>query len=93
MFNHVVEFVGLLRMALFHRGNDVHHPSARLGGSQMAAGSEKDEFGYVAVVEAYAPAVWPAIFTNLKPNDVCLVFKAPSFHRLETPRKESIRAP
>ena len=82
MLNHVIEFVGLLRMPLLHGRYDIDHPTPGLRGSEMAARTKKDEFCDIAIVEANPTTIRPAIFSNLEPNDIGLVFEAPRFHCL-----------
>lgn len=65
MLDHVVELLGLLRMALFHCGNNVHHSAACLSGSKLTPGSEKDQLGDIAIIESNAAPVRSAVFPNL----------------------------
>ena len=93
MLDHIVEFVGLLRMALLHGRYDIHHPTPGLCCSQMTTRTKKNEFCDIAVVKADATTIRPTIFPNLKPDDISLIFKPPRFHRLKPPRQKSIGAP
>ena len=93
MLNHVVQFFGLLRMALLHGGYDIHHPPPRLRRSQMTTGTKEDEFCDVAVIETDTTTVRTAIFSDLEPNDIRFVFKAPLLHCLKPPRQKRIGTP
>ena len=64
MFDHVVEFVWFLGMALFHRCDNVHHPAARLGSSQVSSSPKKDELRDVTVVESHATTVRSSVFPH-----------------------------
>ena len=86
MLNHVVEFIGLLRMTLLHGGYDVHHPTPSLRGSEMTTRTKKNELRDIAIVKANPTTIRPAIFSNLEPNDIGFVVEAPRFHRPKPPR-------
>lgn len=59
----------------------------------LTSHSKQHEFGNIAKVETDAPAVWPAILTDLVPHEVALVFETPRFHDLESFRQKSIWNP
>ncbi len=86
MLDHIVELVGLLGMALLHSRDNVHHPAPGLCGPEMTSRAKENKLCDVAVVEANSTTIWPAVFPNLEPDDVGLVFKPPCLHRLKAPR-------
>ncbi len=64
MLDHVVEFLGFLRMALLHGRYDVHHSPPGLRCSQMPACAKKNEFSDITIVKAYAAPVRSAVFPD-----------------------------
>jgi len=81
ILNQLVLLVGFARVFPLTAGQEVYLPSSgRKGSSILTANSEKYNFRDIPEVESNPATVGAAIFSDLVPNEIALVFKSPSFH-------------
>ena len=81
-------------MLTFTSVHDVHLRSTWLERpSILAARTEKKDFSYVAEIKTNPASIWPAILADLLPDDIRLVFEAPSVQYSQPIGQQSIRDP
>src|SRR5690606_14306092 len=86
--------IGLARMLALARRQKIHLASA---GWQrtciLATDTEQDQFRHIAEVEADPTPIWPAILTNLMPDEIGFVREPPRAQNLQAFRKKRVGNP
>ena len=93
-FDDFILLVGFARMLAFARGEQIDLTTAGCKRARiLPAHSKEDEFGHIAKIEPNPASIRTTILTNLVPDDVRLVVKAPGLHYRQAFRQKGVWTP
>src|SRR5438552_13918106 len=68
-------------------------PSILQGPCILSPNTKKQKLSDIAKIESDTTAIGPAIFPDLAPDQICLVFESPGIHHSQTFGQQGVRHP